>query len=492
MPLFRRKNSSVPPSGPQPQQHWVAYVYAPQPAPMPSMYALQTPSPYVQHPTFHAAPTARYGHLGMQYRTPPVQYIYQKSSTTYPDSPQHPTIPQTPRKLYRTQSGSQPAVPSSRGGDYPYTDDEYAVEIKTQSAKQGVFSTLVNFARGRSKSRGRNEADPAARPRSRGSFVEDGHDRERGRTTDPRYVDGRPARPLSRSELKRAKYESQRSFEKAMMDKLEESLRDGPLQQEVPYRPPTSGHRPSTKEALKQKYEAEDRLQRQREEYQQSQAVQVPSMRPSSRNGATSPDSLATSPTLKAHTEWNARRFFHRQSTDSGYHTDAPAKSSRRTSMPLQMKRLDLASPTEKSAAALKTPEGFFNQRGDQLMNSSGDVLRRPPHLEFPPEFTNYPPPGTGWMDHKGQVSHLYEVPSIVLTHLIDCRPGPQVDQESGLNALAKPPDPRRYKSIGDVSSETPLCSLVLSFSLSNPTLITHRCDSKTRKPKAFSCLSGC
>lgn len=440
MPLFRRKNSSVPPSGPQPQQHWVAYVYAPQPAPMPSMYALQNPSPY---PTFHAAPTARYGHghLGMQYRAQPVQYIYQKSSATYPDSPQHPTNPQTPRKLYRTQSGSQSAVSSSRGGDYPYTDDEYAVDIKTQSAKQGVFSTLVNFARGRSKSRGRNEADPAARPRSRGSFVEGGHDRERGRTTDPRYVDGRPARPLSRSEL-RAKHESQRSFEKAMMDKLEESLRDGPLQQ----RAPTSEHRASTKEALKQKYEAEDRLQRQREEYQQSQAVQTPSMRPSSRNGAMSPDSLATSPTLKAHTEWNARRFFHRQSTDSGYHTDAP-KSSRRTSVPLQMKRRDLASPIEKSAAALKTPEGFFNQRGDQLMNSSGDVLRRPPHLEYPPEFTNYPSPGTGWMDHKGQVSYLHVVPSIVLTHLIDRRPGPQVDQEGGLKAivLAKPPDPRRY-----------------------------------------------
>jgi len=70
--------------------------------------------------------------------------------------------------------------------------------------------------------------------------------------------------------------------------------------------------------------------------------------------------------------------------------------------MPLQ--RLDLASPIEKAAAALKIPEGFFNMRGDQLMNSKGDVLRRPPHLEFPPEFANYPPPGTGWMDHRGQI----------------------------------------------------------------------------------------
>jgi hypothetical protein len=399
MPLFRRRNTSVPPPAPQPQQHWVAYVYAPQPAPMPSMYALQSPSPY---PTFHVPPTARYGHLGMQYRTMPVQYMYQKSSTTYSDSPQHPTNPltapqhQTPRIHYR--SGSQPAPPNlagptSRGGDFPYTDDEYAVEIKTQPAKQGVFSTLVNLARGRSKSRGRNEVDPTARPRSRGSFVDDGRDRERGRATDPRYVDGRRARRLSNDkELKRAEYETQKNFEKAMMETIKSSLREGP--------------RPSTKEALKHKYEAEDRL-RQQEEYRQSQPVQIPSMRPTSRNRAASPDGLAESPTLRAHTQLNARQPFHR---DSGYHTDAPTtKSSRRSSMPLhiQRQRLDLASPIEKSATALKIPEGFFNKRGDQLMNSKGDILRRPPHLEYPPEFGGYPPPGTGWMDHKGQVKLL-------------------------------------------------------------------------------------
>src|SRR5258706_3599638 len=116
MPLFGRKNSAVPPtaSQPQTQQQWVAYVYAPQPVPMPSMYA---PGPtYVQHPTFHhALPAARYSHLGMQYRTMPVQYIYPKSSA-YPN-----TNPQTDyaRKPYRSQSGARPI----HAGDY-YTDDE--------------------------------------------------------------------------------------------------------------------------------------------------------------------------------------------------------------------------------------------------------------------------------------------------------------------------------------------------------------------------------
>jgi hypothetical protein len=71
-------------------------------------------------------------------------------------------------------------------------------------------------------------------------------------------------------------------------------------------------------------------------------------------------------------------------------------------------------------------------------MNSKGDVLRRPPHLEYPPEFANYPPPGTGWRDHKGQVSLLCRVPSILLTHFfIACRAGPQVDQEGGLKPIA-------------------------------------------------------
>jgi len=498
MPLFRRKNTSVPPSDPQPQQHWVAYVYAPRPVPMPSMY----PTPYAQHPAFHVPATARYGQLGMQYHTMPVQYVYQKSSTTYSESPQHATNPltipqhvrstvetdyhQTPRRQYRSYSGSQPAppiltAPMSRGVDFPYTNDEYAVEVKTQPARQGVFTTLFNFARGRSKSRGRNEADPTARPRSRGSFVDDGRDRGRGRTTDPRYVDGRRERRLSNDkELKRQRHESQKVFEEKMIETLEKNLRDGPLQQEDPY------HRSSTKEALRYKYEAEDR---QKKEYRQSQPVQIP-MRPSSRNRPTSPDGLAASPTLLAHTEMNARQAFHR---DSGYHTDAPtSKSSRRSSMPLHIMQ---RSPMEKSATAPKIPEGFFNKRGDQLMNSKGDVLRRPTHLEFPPEFVKYPPPGTGWMDHKGQVSYLGVTQSIGRTHPLHRLSG-QTSGGSGRwaeghCALAKSPDPRT-KSIGDPSSETPLCSLVLSFSLSNPTLITHRRHSKTRKSKAFSCLSGC
>jgi hypothetical protein len=229
-------------------------------------------------------------------------------------------------------------------------------------------------------------------------------------------VDGHRERRLSNEkELKKVKHESQRNFEKTMIETLENNLRQEPMQQEDRYRVPTNMRRSSTKEDLKRKYEAEDRLRQQQEaatDYERSQPVQIPNMRPSSRNPAASPDGLAESPTLVEHTQWNARQLgslngrpalHHRP--DSGYHTDAPTKS-RRTSMPLhvQMQRLDSASPTEKSAPALKAPEGFFNQRGDQLMNSKGDILRRPPHLEYPPEFATYPPPGIGWQDHKGQL----------------------------------------------------------------------------------------
>ena len=438
MPFFRRKSAPAPLPGPQPQQHWVAYMYAPQPVSMPSMYALQNPSPFVQHATYHVPSNAKYG---LHYPNVPVQYIYQRTSSAYSGTPHHTGTPLPVHQLHRPSSGSHPI--SADHHPFPYSDDEYAVDIQTQPAKQGVFSTFMKFARGRSKSRGRGEADPTARPRSRGGFTDDGHDR--GRAKDPRYV-GRERR-LSGEQLKKLKHESQKSFEKSMIDSLEKSLREGPLQQEDPYRVPASVHRSLTKEDLKRKYEEEDRL-RQQEEFQRSQPVQIPVMRPSSRNRAMSPDGLAESPTLIEHTKLNARQHFHRP--DSGYHTDAPPKSSRRSSMPVhrQMQRLDLASPMEKSALASKVPEGFFNRRGDQLMNSKGDVLRRPPHMEFPPEFADYPPPGTGWQDHKGQVrSYIPVIPSIVLIYFIACRAGPQVDQEGGLKAiaLAKPPDPCRY-----------------------------------------------
>ena len=467
MPLFRRKTAPVPLPDPQPQQHWVAYMYAPQPTPMPSMYAPQT-GPYVQHPSFHVPPNTKYGHMGLQYRTivpttmalkgAPVQYVYQKSSTSYSDSPQHATI-------HRSYTGSQPTAPVSRGAEasrypFPYAGDEYDVEIQTQPAKQGVFSAFLNLARGRSKSRGRGEAEPTSRPRSRGGFVVDGHDRERGRAKDPRYVDAHRERRLSGDkELKKVKYDSQQSFEKTMRETLEKSLREEPLQQEDRYRVPASMHRPSTKEDLKRKYEAEDRLRQQQEaaeEYERSQAVPIPNMRPSSRNRAASPDGLAESPTTLEHTKLNSVQLsgrpvlLHRPNTHSGYHTDAPPKAARRSSAPmhLQMQRFDLASPMEKSAPALKVPEGFFNQRGDQLMNSKGDVLRRPPHLEYPSEFAGYPPPGTGWQDHKGQVSYLLMIPSILLTQFYSLL-GRTSDGSGrlakGRCSLANPPNPRRY-----------------------------------------------
>lgn len=421
MPLFRRKPATAPLSGSRPQsqsqsqQHWVAYVYAPQPVPMPTMYPLQAATPYGRHPAFPVTPSTKYGQLPLQYM-PGMPYMYEQSSTTYAASPQHPsnTLPhvrskvetiyqQQPRR--RSYSGSQPLPPvltapvsASRGGeaDHYYPADPYAVEIQAHSAKQGVITNFLNMVRGRSKSRGRNEVLPS-RPRSRGSFVDDGQNRERGRATDPRLRERRISLD------KKAKHDSQRSFEKTMMETLEKTAR------EEHHR---SVHRSSTKEELRRKYEAEDRL-RQQEEYQRAQ---TPTPRPSSRNRAASPDSTAVSPMLVEHTKMNARQHFQRPSTDTGYHTDGPTKSSRRPSLHQQM---HLAS-RENSAPALKIPEGFFNRRGDQLMNSKGDILRRPPHLEYPPEFANYPHPGTGWRDHKGQVSYLSnDFPSSKLTHAL-------------------------------------------------------------------------
>jgi hypothetical protein len=127
----------------------------------------------------------------MQYRlactvyVPTVFHDLSNSPSSIPPAPcPHPTSAQGRDNLpaaRRSYSGSQSSprpCPLHEAGCY-YPADEYAVEIRTQPAtKQGVFTTLVNFARGRSKSRGRNEPDPTARPRSRGSFVDDGHDRD--------------------------------------------------------------------------------------------------------------------------------------------------------------------------------------------------------------------------------------------------------------------------------------------------------------------------
>lgn len=374
------------------------------------MYALPSAAPY----GYHLPANPKYA---LQHRsTLPVQYIYQPASSAYSNTPHLPPnslpLSQLVHSTVNTdyhhhQTPRQRPRPISRGSEadrhpFPYSDNEF--DIRTQP-KQSVFSSFMSFARGRSKSRGRAEPDPTARPRSRGAFTDDGHGAK-----DPRYVDARRGRRLSgEKQLIKAKHESLKSFDKSM-ESLEKSLRAAPLQQEDPYRVASTIHRSSTKEDLRRKYEEEDRL-RQHEEYQRSQ-------HPSSRNRAASPDVLIQSPTLLEHTQLNSLP------PDSGYHTDAPPKSARRSSMPLhaQMQRPNLASPREKSAPALKVPEGFFNRRGDQLMNSKGDVLRRPPHMEYPPEFAAYPPPGTGWRDHKGQVRYSFPArpsaqPTSILTH---------------------------------------------------------------------------
>lgn len=405
MPFFRRKSVPAPLPGPhhqqqhqQQQQHWVAYMYAPhQPVAMPSMYPLQTVAPYGYLP-----PNAKYA---LHRSTLPVQYFYQTPSSAYSNIPTqlvHSSVEtdyhhhhQTPRQRHRPASGTSTysaptAAPFSRGSEHGHytTDSEYAVDIHTQPAKHGVLNTLINFARGRSKSRGRGEVE---RPRSRGALTDDdGHGR--GRATDPRYATVRRARRLSgEKELKKAKHESLGAFDKSM-ESLEKSLRAASLTQEDPYRAATI-HRSTTKEDLKRKYEEEDRLQ---DEYQraQQQAAQQQQQQQMRNNRARSPD-VPQSPTLIKHTQLNARPHYHHP--DAGYHTDAPApRSARRQSVPLAL---------PSAAPAPNVPEGFFNRRGDQLMNSKGDVLRRPPHMEYPPEFAAYPHPGTGWRDHKGQVS---------------------------------------------------------------------------------------
>jgi hypothetical protein len=74
-----------------------------------------------------------------------------------------------------------------------------------------------------------------------------------------------------------------------MMDKLEENLEGRSVAAGGPVR------RASTKDALKHKYEAEDRLRQQQEDYPLPDSDHAPLF----SNRAASPDSIAESPTLR-------------------------------------------------------------------------------------------------------------------------------------------------------------------------------------------------
>lgn len=77
----------------------------------------------------------------------------------------------------------------------------------------------------------------------------------------------------------------------------------------------------------------------------------------------------------------------------SGYHTDAQPSMLRRNST-------TTAHP-ESHRSSHPPPKGWFNSRGDQLVGHNS-VIRQPAGREYQPCFADYPPPGQGFADSRG------------------------------------------------------------------------------------------
>ncbi|KAI9437860.1 hypothetical protein F5148DRAFT_989427 [Russula earlei] len=55
------------------------------------------------------------------------------------------------------------------------------------------------------------------------------------------------------------------------------------------------------------------------------------------------------------------------------------------------------------SQISMREPrKGWHNRRGDQLWTSKGHYKPAPPGQEYPPDLTNYPDYGEGWMNEEG------------------------------------------------------------------------------------------
>ena len=80
----------------------------------------------------------------------------------------------------------------------------------------------------------------------------------------------------------------------------------------------------------------------------------------------------------------------------SGYHTDAQPSMLRRSSTAT-------GHPKSSRSSHPPAPKGWFNSRGDQLVGRNS-VIRQPHDREYQPCFARYPAPGQGYGDSAGNV----------------------------------------------------------------------------------------
>lgn len=222
----------------------------------------------------------------------------------------------------------------------------------------GIFGSIVNAVRSRSKSRERDALFSA------------GHSKHTASSYTPQGERGRPVYDLKRQK------EMLRDVDAEIARRLEKDLRLQDL--EDPYRP------------LRRDRSRSFESTRSRERQERRNRDIDPDVQDNTRYNA---KALAYAPERHSPV---IRMRPDQPHHNSGYHTDA---------QPSMLRRSNTAAGHPKShrSSHLPTPKGWFNSRGDQLV-AHGSVIRQPPDREFLPCFAHYPAPGQGFADSAGNV----------------------------------------------------------------------------------------
>lgn len=221
----------------------------------------------------------------------------------------------------------------------------------------GIFGSIVNAVRSRSKSRERDALFSA------------GHSKQTASSYTPQGERGRPVYDLKRQK------EMLRDVDAEIARRLEKDLRLQDL--EDPYRP------------LRRDRSRSFESTRSRERQERRNRDIDPDVQDNTRYNA---KALAYAPERLSPVTRRSDQPHH----SNGYHTDAQPSMLRRSSTAAGR------SSTHRSSQH-STPKGWFNSRGDQYVGQ-GSVICQPPDREYLPCFAHYPAPGRGFADSAGNV----------------------------------------------------------------------------------------
>lgn len=225
----------------------------------------------------------------------------------------------------------------------------------------GIFGSIVNAVRSRSKSRERDALFSASNPK-----VALNPNPSRTSLGDSR---GRPQYDLKRQQQMLSDVDAE------IARRLEKDLRLQDL--EDPYR--------STRRDRSRSFEST----RSRERAERRNRDLDPDVQDNTRYNAKA---------LHYHTDRPTASTRLRPERGSGYHTDA---------QPSALRRSNTAGhhPSSRSGNPA-APKGWFNARGDQLVGKNS-VIRQPHDREYQPCFSTYPAVGTGYGDSLGNIIDL-------------------------------------------------------------------------------------